>query len=223
MAVSLVIFWEGPDGRPAPQAGDLAAFGRALAMTPGLVRALIHRPTPAANDIAQDRPLPALGLQMDFAGLDALQEACGHGAFLQGLPAGLAGLPASQQVFETRAFLPPFTGAGGCSYVVHYPGPAQDTDAWLAHYAQTHIPLMCRLPGVREVEMQTPIAAPCAPGIPRATHMQRNRVLFDDARALASALASPIRHEMAADTADYPPYQGGMFHYPMQTDIIRAA
>jgi hypothetical protein len=59
--------------------------------------------------------------------------------------------------------------------------------------------------------------------MPKASHMQRNRVLFDDAAALREALASPVRERMRKDTADYPPYEGGMFHYPMKTLMIRPA
>ncbi|HMN82619.1 MAG TPA: hypothetical protein PKA20_22210 [Burkholderiaceae bacterium] len=52
-----------------------------------------------------------------------------------------------------------------CSYLVSYEGPADDLDAWLAHYLGGHPPLMARLPGIRAIEVATGWTAPrsCRP------------------------------------------------------------
>ncbi|MDR7127315.1 EthD family reductase [Pseudotabrizicola sp. 4114] len=227
MNISLQIFWTRAERVETGPECDLSSLYRLLQRLPGLTRALVHQPLPETAGIPQDGNTPVFGMQIDFDTIEALEAASAKDGALQGLraalPAGVADARATQQAFLLRSYLPPFRGAEGCSYVVHYPGPAQDTGAWLAHYRSGHIPLMCRLPGIREVEMLTRIDWISALDFPRAAHMQRNRVLFDSPDALRNALASPIRNEMRKDTADYPPYEGGMFHYPMKTNVIRAA
>jgi len=51
--------------------------------------------------------------------------------------------------------------------------------------------------------------------------MQRNRVMFDSAEALTAALASPARLQLRRDFEKFPPYEGGIFHYPMATEEVR--
>lgn len=208
MSVALLIFWnDRPQGDPcAPLAG-----------LPGLQRALLFQPAAPVDGLPQDAGAPALGLQVEFDGIGALEAASADAGALQGLPQGAA----SQQAFLLRRYLP--RADAGCSYLVHYPGPAEDTGAWLGHYAAAHIPLMTRLPGIREVEMLTRIDWISALPIPRAHHMQRNRVAFDSAVALRDALHSPIRDQMRADVGQYPPYRGGMFHHAMDNKSIYPA
>ena len=50
--------------------------------------------------------------------------------------------------------------------------------------------------------------------------MQRNKVAFDSAEALAAALDSPARKEMRADFAKLPPFSGRVTHFPMATSVI---
>ena len=183
---------------------DGGALPPGLAALPGLQRALIHR--------AAQPDAPALALQLEFDGIAALESACAADSPLQDLP----GTP-RQQAFLLRRYL---GGDAACSYLVHYPGPAQDLNAWLTHYAAHHIPLMTRLPAVRLVEMLTRIDHISALPFPRDNHMQRNRVGFDSPADLAAALASPIRAQMRADVDAYPPYQGGVSHFTMLTEAI---
>ena len=77
-----------------------------------------------------------------------------------------------------------------------------------------------RLPGVREVELYTPLDWPSALPWRRARHFQRNKVVFDDAAALTAALHSPIRHEMRADFHRFPRFHGRVVHHPMATRVI---
>lgn len=194
MTCVLMLVWDRDGGELPP---DLAAL-------PGLERALIHR--------AVQPDAPALALQLEFDGITALEAACAADSPLQDLP----GTP-RQQAFLLRRYA---NGPAACSYLVHYPGPAQDLNAWLTHYATHHIPLMLRLPAVRVVEMLTRIDHLSALPFPRDNHMQRNRVGFDCPEDLAAALASPIRAQMRADVDAYPPYQGGVSHFTMLTEAI---
>jgi hypothetical protein len=80
---------------------------------------------------------------------------------------------------------------------------------------------MARFPDIREIEILTPIEWIDAMPWRRVHHMQRNRVMFDSPAALTAALTSPVRHEMRADFADFPPYEGGVFHFPFATEAVR--
>ncbi|MBA4491082.1 EthD family reductase [Paracoccus sp. S1E-3] len=196
MTCVLMLVWATDEGAAPP----------CLAGLPGLERALIHRPEGA------EAAAPARVLQLEFDDIAALEAACAADSPLQDLP----GAP-RQQAFLLRRYT---GGDAACSYLVHYPGPAQDLNAWLSHYATHHIPLMMRLPGVRAVEMLTRIDYLSALPFPRDTHMQRNRVGFDSPADLAAALASPVRAQMRADVDAYPPYQGGVSHFTMLTEAI---
>jgi hypothetical protein len=51
--------------------------------------------------------------------------------------------------------------------------------------------------------------------------MQRNKVVFDSPEALTAALNSPVRHEMRAAFARFPPFTGPISHFPMATMSVK--
>jgi len=138
----------------------------------------------------------------------------------------LAGTAPLQQAMVARSFSVPQPNFQTpsrelpCTYLVHYPGKAEDLNLWLAHYYAYHAPLMTRFPGIREVEVATRLDWVGFLPFPRANYMQRNKVVFDNAAALTAALNSPIRHEMRDDFNKFPPYEGSNIHYPMATLTI---
>ena len=104
-----------------------------------------------------------------------------------------------------------------CTYLVAYEGPAQDPDAWHAHYLAHHPPIMAELPGIRELEIYTPLQWVGGGAWRRERSLQRNKVAFDSPQALEAALGSPVRAKMRADFATFPRYAGRVTHYPMLT------
>ena len=78
----------------------------------------------------------------------------------QRLPS-LAHLPARQQAMLLRRCPVPAANlpvpSSTCSYLVGYHGPAEDLNAWLAHYIEHHPPIMARFPAIREIEVCTRI------------------------------------------------------------------
>lgn len=210
---------------------DRRALGDALRRIPQLRRGLIHTPAPADDPyLAREQP-PALVLQLYFDRIEALERAAGPAGPLQALAApgtlpSLAGVPVSQQAMLTRQF--PLAGpaadesapATRCTYLVGYQGPAEDLNAWLAHYIENHPPIMAKFADIREIEVCTRLdwygSLPWA----RQTHMLRNKVVFDSPLALTQALRSEVRHEMRADYAALPPFAGRVFHYAMATTAL---
>ena len=218
-------------GEPLPPAA-LGRLARLLAATPGLDEALVHTPARTHDPYLDDGPPPALALQLYFADIAALEAALARDGHLAALadPAVLPGVAAAaQQAMIARAFPVPdpmFRTAPGelpCTYLVAYAGPAEDLNAWLDHYLRSHPPIMARFPGIRAIEIATRIDWVGFLPWPRVAHMQRNKVVFDDEAALTAALNSPVRHEMRADFAQFPPFSGEVTHFPMHTRKVSGA
>ena len=218
-----------------PQKPELRAsaadIGRAVEIvhaTPGLTKGLVFTPESAQDPFAKDPPGPPLVLELyfeDIAVLEAMIDTGGHLQALNTLPS-LAGCDVSQQAMLARAFPvpdPKFRNPPGtlpCTYLVHYPGWAEDLNAWHRHYLAHHTRVMARFPGIREIEVCTRLDWCSAVPWPRVQYMQRNKVVFDSAAALTAALNSPVRQEMRADFHKFPPFSDNNRHYPMATRII---
>lgn len=212
-------------------AAERARVGALVRAVPGLQKALLFTPASADDPHLDDGPPPLLALQLYVAEAAALETALARSSPLQELASAhgfpsLIGAAATQQAMQARAFeVPEPAGpsrpeALSCTYLVGYDGAADDPDAWLAHYTTHHAPLMARLPGVREVEVYSRTEWRSTLPWPRADHLQRNKVVFDDAAALSAALNSPIRHEMRADFHRFPRFQGRVTHHPLATRLV---
>lgn len=223
---ALVLFHQPKPGLAVPEA-ELAALRSAVLQVPALIEAMVYTPATARDAYVDDGLPPPLGVQLHFARLEELEAASAADGVLAGLARllpSLAGSRATAQAFWRRTWPvsdPGQAGARTCSFVVHYPGPALDLNAWLGHYMAGHPPLFQRFPGIRGIEILTRVD--WVSGLPHDTvhHMQRNRVIFDDPAALDAALQSPARHDLRADFHTFPPFDGGCFHYPMWTETVR--
>lgn len=197
-----------------------------LRAIPGLRRGLFYLPTQARDYYTDDGPSPRLALQLYYDRIEVLEDAARPGGALQALtdPAlwqDLPGVRISHQAMLARPFpVPdprpqPDPGQPMCAYLVHYPGHAEDFNAWLNHYLDHHPQIMHDFPRIREVEIYTRLGWREALPWQRVDYMQRNRQIFDSAAALEAALNSPVRHRMRADFEAFPPFHGENLHYPM--------
>jgi uncharacterized protein (TIGR02118 family) len=222
------------DIEPAPPLDPavLAGIAEMAGRVPGVRQALVMSPTPARTDHPfPDNPsAPALVMQLQFGTIEALESSIAAGGPLEALAdtdtrPWLAARRVTQQAMLTRRYpvndaarkTPP--GALPCSYLVHYPGPAADPNAWHHHYNTHHPPLMARFPGVRVIEIYTRIDWVSGLPWPKEDMMQRNRLMFDDAAALSVGLLSPVLQDMRADFHRFPPFDGGNVHYVLETRI----
>ncbi|QDL94541.1 hypothetical protein FDP22_21930 (plasmid) [Paroceanicella profunda] len=217
---------------PAARLSDagLAHTREVLAATPGVTMARLYTPATARDLYTDDGPSPALAFQLYFDELTALEAAAGPAGPLRALADGWRDLPGAtvaHQAMLVRAFPVPEPKPGGtpeaCSYLVHYPGAAEDLNAWLTYYIAHHPRIMATFPGVREIEILTRVDWCDALPWQRVAFMQRNRLMFDSPAALEAALQSPVRHVMRADFENFPPFEGSNLHFPMFAETLTLA
>ena len=215
-----------PTLRLAP--AQAAALRSCLAALPGLRKAHFYTPAEARDRFTDDGAPPVFGLQLYFDTLQALGSAvCSGGAFhslvQQGGLSSLDAAKAEQQAMLLRPYdvpEPKPASATATSFLVWYPGPADDLQAWLGAYLRGHAPLLRQFPGLRELEILSRVDWIDQLPWPRVQHMQRNRVMFDSPEALTEALFSPVREALRDDSATAPRYSGGNRHYPMLTEVV---
>ncbi len=231
--ISLFMTFSDPAGGRRIRSDDLAAVAALVGSIPNLTEGLLFTPLeqqvehPYMNDGAP----PVLSLQLRFPDLFACEVAAGRDGILAKLAANaglssLAGLEATHQVMVTRPFPvdvaehPPGCGTP-CSYLVHYPGAAEDLNAWHLHYLEHHPTIMRTFPNVRQIEIYTRIDWVDRLPSRRVEYMQRNKLVFDSQDALSHALSSDVIKRMRADFIQFPPFTGGNKHFPMLTKLVR--
>lgn len=206
---------------------------RIVAATPGLKQGLVFTPWPPLEDLFFDDGLPPqLALELYFDDIADLERALAKDGHLQALTLdgalpSLRGATVEEQAMLARGFATPDPqfrtpeGQPHCSFIVHYPGSADDLNAWLIHYFAHHARIMVTFPQVRQVEICTRLDWCSEMPWKRVNHMQRNKVVYDDGKALQAAQTSAVLKEMRADFHRFPPFTGGNIHYPMATWAVR--
>jgi len=219
-------FFESRDPAVRISAPDLRTVHHTLQRLPGLSKAHAYQPAEASDLYTNDGRGPVFGLQLYFDRIEDLEASVGpKGALnaMAGALPSLSGTHATQQAMLCRQFPVPEEkqhSPRACSYLVHYPGPAENLVKWLGHYVEHHPPIMARFPGIREIEILSRVDWIDAMPWERVYPMQRNRVMFDSPEALTAALHSPVRQEMRADFERFPAFEGGNFHFAMSTELI---
>jgi hypothetical protein len=209
-------------GEPAAiTRAELAALLPSIADWRGVV---LHTPVAAgAHERAAENELPCFTIQFYFDELSNLEATLRSGGALAAFldPQRFPRLEAcvlTHQVMAVRRFAIPGSvqpGETGCSDLASYDGPAEDFNAWIGHYLDTHPPIMTRLPGVRAVEVYTRLDYRCELPMTRSYAMQRNKSVFDSVDALNAALASPAHDELRDNAGRFPPYSGAVRQIPM--------
>ena len=216
-------------GDPLLDATALDAVAGSLSGLDGLRQGFVLSRTPdqTAHPFLDNEPAPALVLQLQFDAIEALEAAIAADGPVGRLPDAVTrARSVTQQAMLTRRYSVPDarlrTPAGGlpCSYLVQYPGPAADMNAWNRHYNAHHPPIMAKFLDVRAIEIYTRIDWVSGLDWPREDAMQRNKLLFDSPAALSAGLTPDVMREMRADFRRFPPFEGGNTHYPLETRFV---
>lgn len=105
-------------------------------------------------------------------------------------------------------------------YCVRYEDVTGPVDHLVAYYRDHHVPILLRWPGVRAVQLLTPIAAvdpqPTNPG----TAALQVLITFDTQHDLQRALDSAERAEARDDFARFPAFAGRVTHQALRCDIL---
>ncbi|MGC2777453.1 MAG: hypothetical protein WA418_17645 [Bradyrhizobium sp.] len=231
--ISLFMTFSDPTGARRVGSDDLDATAALVGSIPEMTEGLLFTPLERSVDhpYKADGSGPMFALQLRFPHLLACEAAMDRDGILARLAtgAGLSGLSGSDvthQVMLTRAFpvdvaAHPAGIETPCSYLVHYPGPAEDMNAWNLHYLEHHPAIMRTFPDVRQIEIYTRIDWVDRLPSQRVEHMQRNKLVFDSPEMLAHALNSNVIARMRADFVQFPPFSGGNKHFPMLTRTVR--
>jgi uncharacterized protein (TIGR02118 family) len=231
MRFSYYLSFYARDAAKRASEADLARTIDLVKATTGATKGIVFTPEVAPDPFVEYPPPPQLALQLYFDEIAALEAAIGPRGHLQALATSDA-LPsvdksgAEQQAMVVRAYPTPdpkFRNAPGelpCTDFIHYPGKAEDLNAWLRFYFDSHVPMIVRLPNIRAVELFTRLDYVSAMPFRRVEYMQRNKVVFDSVAACRAALESPIRAEMRQDFLSFPKFTEGNRHNPMATRFV---
>lgn len=202
-----------------------------VAATPNLAKGLVCTPWAVDDLYFDDGPAPQLALELYFDEIEDFEGALARDGHLQALAApdalpSLANAAVEQQGMVARAFPVPDPvfrtpdGEPHCSYLVHYPGQAEDLNEWMAYYIANHTREMAHFPDIRQIEVCSRLDWCGFLPWPRVDYMQRNKVVFDNAEALKAATTGPVIKAMRADFHKFPKFSGGNAHYAMATHSV---
>lgn len=225
------IYVEGPDVERHLGPAALGDIRAALRDIPNLHRALLMLPAEVRDMYTDDGASPRLVIQLYYPRIEDLEHAAGASGPLQRLrnPAlwrDLGDVTITHQAMIGRAYpVPDATlrqsgDAPPCAYMVHYPGHADDFNAWLTHYLDNHPQIMFDFPAIRDIELYTRCDWRDALDWQRVHYMQRNRQIFDNVAGLQAALSSPVRVRMRADFEAFPTFHGSNRHFPMYVETV---
>ena len=230
MAISWFCIFQHDDSVRRLSAAEHQGLVKLLRGCPGLVEGHLYTSSPLSHPYSADSTGPILALELEFATIADCELNLTDNAHLLRLAdpdflPSLRGTDVAQQGMLVR-HLPVASAVTAtadrslCTYLVDYPGPAEDEQEWHRNYLESHAAIMCKFPGLRAAAVYTPATIVSQLPVRIASSMLRNKVAFDSAEALGAALASPVRDELRADIAKFPPYAGSSSHVPMDTVII---
>lgn len=106
------------------------------------------------------------------------------------------------------------------SYFVRYEGAAADGAAFLSYYRERHAPILARFPGIRRIVLHSPVEW----RDPFRVNPDRFALLaqmeFDTQQDLDRALESEPRALARQDFANFPPFEGCVYHQAVQSEDV---
>lgn len=106
------------------------------------------------------------------------------------------------------------------SYFVSYEGDVATLAAFRDYYRREHAVILRRFPGLRSLVLHetVPTTDPFPTRPSRVAWMAQ--MIFDDADALAAALASPEREAARSDFGRFPPFDAIVSHGAFASEVV---
>lgn len=170
----------------------------------------------------RDEAAPLMLVLAGFTSEKALRKAMAGRKLVEALGALPAGTRATANAFRQTFHAPDGNGSmpGAVSYVVRYLRPAEDEEAFVRAYVDSHPPIEARLPGIRSVICYLPLRNMPESGYPSMDYLIGNEVVFDSVDAFNAAMQSPAREELRAHFHQLPVFSGGSTHFLMQRERL---
>ena len=108
------------------------------------------------------------------------------------------------------------------SYFVRYEGQAENADAFLAYYRNSHVPILARFPGIRRIVLHTPVPYRDPYAVNPDRFCLLAQMVFDSPEDLERALCSDARAQARADFAGFPPFHGAVYHQAVLSEEVWA-
>lgn len=231
MTISWFCLWDAPASGAQFDPSDRNGMTAHVKGCPGVQAAFVMTPTEGFDPYFPDSKNPtALLMQLEFQDIMSLERVLSSRGYLEPLAdaeawPSLRGCRVSHQAMSTRRYpvadpVPQSADGSVLSYMVEYEGPAADENAWHAAYVARHPLLLAKFPGIRAIEIYTPLVAICELPIVARKAMQRNKTVFDSSEAMNAAMLSPARGELRADALKLPEFSGAKDHFPFRTTRV---
>lgn len=104
------------------------------------------------------------------------------------------------------------------SYFVRY--EVEDSEAFLRHYREKHVPILARWPGMRRIVLHTQLDWQDPYSVNRGKAVLLAQMEFENEDAMRRALASPERTEARRDFERFPPLAGMVVHQAMISEEV---
>lgn len=106
------------------------------------------------------------------------------------------------------------------SYFVRYESLTGNTEAFLTHYHDLHVPILARWPRIQAIYLHTPAAVQDShETVPGVSSLMAQMVFASEAD-LAAALRSDERAEARADFERFPAFKARVTHQAMQGEVM---
>ncbi len=106
------------------------------------------------------------------------------------------------------------------SYFVRYEGVAENRDEFLRYYWERHAPILARFPGILHIILHTPVDWHDKFPVTRDRFMLLAQMIFDSHESLDRALQSEARSDARADFANFPRFEGAVYHQAVASDEV---
>jgi uncharacterized protein (TIGR02118 family) len=106
------------------------------------------------------------------------------------------------------------------SYFVRYENLTGNTEQFLNHYRDLHVPILARWPGIQAIYLHTPATVQDTRQVIPGESTLMAQMVFASDTDLAMALRSDERAEARADFERFPSFRARVTHQAMRGEVM---